>query len=35
MGTLGLTEGSQVSVFTMMIPVLKQEWGVSDEANSL
>lgn len=35
MGTLGLTEGAQVSVFTIMIPLLKNEWNVGDDINAL
>jgi len=35
MATLGLTEGAQVSVFTIMIPILKKEWNVGDDVNSL
>ncbi|KAL4513139.1 hypothetical protein ABPG72_017824 [Tetrahymena utriculariae] len=35
MATLGLTEGAQVSVFTIMIPLLKNQWDVQDDANSL
>jgi len=35
MATLGLTEGAQVSVFTIMIPLLKKQWDVGDDVNSL
>jgi putative MFS transporter len=35
MATLGLTEGSQITVFTLMIPLLHKEWDVSDNINEL
>ncbi|EGR32712.1 major facilitator superfamily protein, putative [Ichthyophthirius multifiliis] len=35
MATLGLTEGAQVSVFTIMIPILKNEWEVKEEVNTI
>ncbi|CAD8099055.1 unnamed protein product [Paramecium sonneborni] len=35
MGLLGVTEGAQITLFTLMIPILKNQWNVPDSLNSL
>lgn len=35
MGTLALAEGANIMAFTLMVPVLSNEWNVSDFINSL
>ena len=35
MALLAMSEGAQVMAFTLMVPVLSNEWGVSDFLNSL
>lgn len=35
MGLLAMSEGAQVMAFTLMVPVLSNQWGVSDFLNSL
>ena len=35
MGLLAMSEGAQVMAFTLMVPVLANEWGISDFINSL
>lgn len=35
MGLLAMSEGAQIMAFTLMVPVLANEWGVSDFLNSL
>lgn len=35
MGLLAMSEGAQIMAFTLMVPVLANEWGVSDFMNSL
>ena len=35
MGLLAMSEGAQVMAFTLMVPVLANQWGISDFINSL
>ena len=35
MGFLAFTEGSQIMSFTLLIPFLKQKWGISDFLNNI
>lgn len=35
MALLGITEGAQITLFTLMIPILKYDWNVPDSLNSL
>jgi len=32
---MSISEGSQITIFTLMVPILKNEWKISDELNSL
>lgn len=35
MALMGITEGAQVTLFNLMIPILKKEWDVPDYINKL
>lgn len=35
MALMSISEGAQITIFTLMVPILKHEWNISDQLNSL
>ena len=35
MALMSISEGAQITIFTLMVPILKNEWHISDSLNSL